>query len=676
VQSAPEICATSARLLESATVHTSSSNRRAARHLAAAGAFVLVAILWTFPLVGHLSTHLPGSAAGDNVTFLWNFWWMRAALGSSAPFFHTTHLFAPVGTDLTLHTHTALPAFAGATLFGSLPVITALNVTILASVFLNGFCAYLLGWRITRDHGAGIVAGLVFAGSPFIAAHLHGHFNLTTAWTIPLFALAVSEAITRGSARWGVAAGLLLGATAYIDYYFVVYETVLAACLFAFEARAWSVGRAEITARSRRWARIVGVVLLLEATTIAVIAITGGFTIGLGAARLSMRSLFNPLQAFWILLAAWLWLRFRPRIHAGPNPGFHAGGAVWAVLLLAAVFVLIAAPLLWNGAALMARGEYVSQRYFWRSAPKGIDLATLVLGNPFQGLWGGPIQDLYRAMGIDALESSGWLGIAPLGLMVWAIARGWREPAVGRWSAIGAVFFVWALGPHLMAFGHNTGLILPQALFRYVPILSNARVPGRSLVLVFLALALLTAWALAEWRRRSRHPTLVLGAAALAIAIDFLPAPFPLTALPPAAIYDTLRDRPERGALCELPMGLRDGLGSRGALDDRVLFYQTVHGRPLTGGFVARLSPAIIAAYEADPLLSSLLRLSGDPNATVDAVLPDRRLAGTLLQKNGIAFVMLNRATAPPVLIDYVEHTMPLTLIAQENERALFLVDR
>jgi hypothetical protein len=167
-----------------------SEQRQTLRHLAVAAGFAVLAVAWSFPLAFHLSTHLPGAAVGDNVVFLWNFWWMRTALASGADFFHTTYLFAPAGADLTLHTHTALPAFAGATVLRSLPLVTALNVTTLAGLALNGFCAYMLAWRVTRDRAAAMLAGAIFGCSPYIAAHLNGHFNLTMAWTIPLFALA------------------------------------------------------------------------------------------------------------------------------------------------------------------------------------------------------------------------------------------------------------------------------------------------------------------------------------------------------------------------------------------------------------------------------------------------------------------------------------------------------
>src|SRR5215213_1443956 len=135
-------------------------------HVAAAFAMAALALAWSFPLAAVIPTHLAGGGFSDNANFLWNFWWMREALGSGERFFSTPYLFAPYGTDLTLHTHTALNAFAGATLFGGVSPLAALNSTILLSLFLNGFCAYLLAWRITRDTSAALIAGLVFGGSP------------------------------------------------------------------------------------------------------------------------------------------------------------------------------------------------------------------------------------------------------------------------------------------------------------------------------------------------------------------------------------------------------------------------------------------------------------------------------------------------------------------------------
>jgi hypothetical protein len=652
-------------------------------HIGAGAVFAFMALVWSYPLAFHLATHLPGPGAGDNIDFLWNFWWMRTALGSRLDVFSTPYLFAPSGMDLTLHTHTALPAFVGATMLRGVSIVTAQNLTILATLFLNGYCAFVLAWRLTRDHGAALLAGIVFSGSPYVAAHLNGHFNLIAAWTIPLFVLAASKAVVSTTPGAAIVAGLILGVTAYIDYYYVVYEAVLLLCLVAFAAAQWTMVVRGMSAGTRRRLAVVGALILLDLAILAAIAITGGFETRIGPLRISARDTFNPLQAFWILVAIFLWLRTRPSIEIRPSDERTARCVIRAVLIVAGVFLLAAAPLVWKGAALFLRGAYVSPPLFWRSSSKGVDLATLVLGNPFQGLWGKDVQSLYGRLGIEVIESTGWLGIVPLllaGSTVRRLLRGdWRgTPAshvIRQWTIIGVAFFIWSLGPHLMAFGINTGMPLPQALLRYLPIVSNARVPGRAIVVSYLALAVLGAIAMAEWRRGSRRPLLILVVASLAVTVDFLPAPFPLVSLDRPPIYQILRDRPEPGAVCELPFGIRDGFGERGSFDDRVLFYQTIHQHALVGGFVGRMPRAIAAKYENDPLLSALLRLSSRHGARHPMQsLPGPELAANRLRENGIAFVVLNRETASPALTEYAERVLPLRLLVTNGDRSLYVV--
>ena len=639
------------------------------KHSAAALCFVALVIVWSFPLASNLATHLPGDA-GDNLSFLWNAWWARTAFAAGLDPFYTPYLFAPVGVDLTLHTHTALPAAVAATLLGSLPLITAENLTIIAGLALNGIAAYLLAWRITTDGGAALAAGTIFAGSPFVSAHLHGHFNLTMAWPIPLFA-AILMTARRDGRGWPILAGLVMGLTAYIDYYFVVYQIVLFLCLAVLIGRDWSITWRGPHPRWRPFGALLAVLLATDLAMIAAIAVTGGFRVNVAGIAVSAQSLFNPLQLFWILLAAWLYVRLRPRLVIEPTGSRPRWWPAFAIA--AAVFVVVAAPILWHAAGLVARGEYVTQKYFWRSGPSGVDVASLLLGNPFHGLWGDPIERAYRSFDIHTIESIGWLGIAPMALAIVALRRDWRaDPSVKVWAAIGLVFFVWALGPHLMVFGVNTGVILPEALIRYLPVVGNARVPGRAMVVTYLALSVLVAIALARWRGRSRQA--VMAVAIVAIAVDFIPAPFTLVGLDRPAIYETLRARPEPGAVCELPLGIRDGFGSRGLLDHRVLAYQAIHGRPITGGFVARLPPRVSSFYENDALLGALLDLSTDGESETGRPLPSADAALERLRAHRITFIVLNRRLAPAKLARYVESVLPLSVIAQDEERTLYVV--
>jgi hypothetical protein len=641
------------------------------RHLAAAGSFVILAIIWTLPLSLYLSTHLPGAALGDNAVFLWNFWWMRTALASKADFFHTAYLFAPAGTDLTLHTHTALPAFAGATVLGSVPLIMALNITTLASLALNGICSYALAWRVTHDRAGALVAGIIFGCSPFIAAHLMGHFNLTAAWTIPLFALACINGIRSGSPPWAIVAGVTLAAMAYTDYYYVVYAAAFAVCVFLWETRTWTCTFAG-TAPARWLLITVGALIVIDIGAIAAILVSGGFSWSIGSTTISAHDLFNPMQALGVLAVVAIWAFLRPSVRAVANQAAVHRGRVAAAMTIA-TFALLAAPILWKFGRLFLNGDYVTQQYYWRSAPAGIDAATLVLGNPFHGLWGAPIRDVYARLGIDAVESGAWLGAVAAILAIHAIRR--RRPAdraVAFWAVVAGTFFIWSLGSHLHIAGWNTGLLTPAALLQFVPLVSNARMPGRAMVMVYLALAMLSALAISEYHGRHRTPATAALVVFLALA-ELWAAPLSIVRVDCPSIYLTLRDRSERGALVELPLGFGDGLESVTPVDNRLMLAcQTVHEHPLVGGFVARLSPRVLAAYRSDPLLAGWLRLSG-ARGFEDIPLPDGEVAADRLRADGIRFIMVNRTTASSTLQQYVEHQLAVTKIAERDDRVLYV---
>ena len=207
-------------------------NRRPiALHLLPLLLFAALSLVWTWPLALRFRDHIPG-LPGDNYSFLWNLWWMRKAL--SAPeldFFRSPYLLSPFGVDLVNHPHTALQAYISATLLAAWSVIEAENLYIIASVFLNAVCAYALAFDIVRDRRAALFAGVAFGGSPYVAAHLLGHFDLLTAWVIPLFALCLRRSLHTGRIGPAIGSGLCVAVAAYTAYYHVVYLAIFAAAL-------------------------------------------------------------------------------------------------------------------------------------------------------------------------------------------------------------------------------------------------------------------------------------------------------------------------------------------------------------------------------------------------------------------------------------------------------------
>ena len=207
-----------------ARIHLPMSLRR---HAIALLTLAAITALWLRPVLSRFSTAIPGAGAGDNVTFVWNLWWMRYVLHHPGySFFSTPFLFYPFGADLTLHTHTALPAFVAA-VAGPSSIVASQNLLIVLHIYLNFVCSYALGYRTTGRVSSALVAAVVFGASSFVGAHLMGHFNLIAAWIVPLVCLLAWGANERMSLIRAGLAGVAVAAAAYADYYLFVYTVVL-----------------------------------------------------------------------------------------------------------------------------------------------------------------------------------------------------------------------------------------------------------------------------------------------------------------------------------------------------------------------------------------------------------------------------------------------------------------
>jgi len=595
--------------------------------------FVALALWLTFPLVLTPHSHVVGGGPGDNLCFLWNTWWFRRQLLEQASLgFWSDAIFAPQGTSLVLHTHTFLQAAISAVVLPWARATVAHNVMLLIGLAANGWAVYALCFHYSRRVVASLAGGLTFAWCAYVSVHLLGHVNLVHAWVIALFALALGRFMERPSTRRAVMVGGALAAAAYSDYYHALYCVIF--LLITLLSSSLTLG---FTRRHGAWRRAALTSLTLAAVLTlcgVVVAASGGTEVTLGSIRISIRSTRNIVAAVGLLLLAaasmryavqrsWVWRVGTPR---PSRQQWLAGAAIAGVLL---------APLAYSAVELFLRGDYVSPRELWRSSPSGIDASTLVLGPPGHLVSGHWTQDAYERFGIDVIEQSGWLGVLPVLATCLAVRYARHRPDVRLWLLTAATFFVLSLGPFLRVCGADTGLPLPYALLRHVPIFSNARMPGRAIVMVQLAVAVMTAIVLA----RLRTSNAVAGAWTLALLVETLPTPTPLYLLPiPDAVDVALRDATERGAVLEVPTGLRDSFGERGHLDHRLLAHQLVHERPVVGGFVARLSPSIINRYAHSHVLSSALEISSSG--------PQQQLGlftAAEARSEGLAYLVVNR---------------------------------
>jgi hypothetical protein len=628
--------------------------------------------VWTWPLVLHFRDHIPGRP-GDNFSFLWNLWWMRKALAApEVSFFRSVYLFSPFGVDLVNHPHTALQGLISATLLAKLSIVEAENLYIVVSLFLNTACAYALAFDITRIRRLAVLAGVAFGGSPYVAAHLFGHFDLLTAWVIPLFALFFRRALIEGKVIPAVVAGLCVAVAAYSAYYYVVYIALFA---IVYTVAWWNVChvRAERRgdpAKGFSLRLIIVGLMALDLFLMIWIGLTGGTTIAVGSINISARSLQNPMLALWILAIVWVVNRRRIEIKVERPPADAFWRGIQALMIVAATFAICCLTLIIHAFRIVMLGRYVTQTYFWRSAPRGVDTLSPLMGNPFHPITGGLSSHRYVMHGLDRIEAVGWLGVVPI--IVLLAGRGaWLDgDEARRWKAVFVAFAIFALGPFLMFGGYALGLPLPQALARFIPLIENARMPGRAMVCVYLALGVLMTLRLATLETRpSRSSRLGVPAVQWALvallAFDYLNAPIPLTALDRPVVYDRLASVDDNGGVIEVPFGIGDGL-SQGIGDQnrRILYYATIHGHPLVGGYIGRMPPGYVAAYEAMPIVGNLLRLSNGETATEESA----------AQMLPFRYLVLDTRTASPELIQYVKSALDMDLIASGDGKELYAV--
>ena len=627
---------------------------------------------WLFPVLSDLSSVIPGAGAGDNVTFVWNVWWMRYVLHHTGQtFFFTPFLFHPIGADLTLHTHTALPALIGA--LWSSP-IAGQNAVIAIHLYLNFVCSYALAHRLTGRIVPSAAAAMIFGTATFVSAHLNGHFNLIAVWTLPLVCLLTLHAVENRSWVGAVLVAVTLAATAYTDYYLFVYASVLVVLLWIVPAIDVTIRAPAFTPRRRRVLVAVASLAAIDALIIAAILLIPADRLDVGPIRISVRSVRNPITAAWILVLVAGAVAISARLRVNLQWSLLLPTRRLAIVVTSLTVVLLT-PLLIHAAAMWRTGTYVSQAYFWRSGPAGVDVATFFLGSPFHVAWGDHVRGLYTRFQIDLIESSSWMPLSALTLIAAAIAFRREARSLAPWLFTGAIFTVWALGPWLTAFGHQTPLILPAMFVRFVPIVANARMPGRAIVVVYLVGAVLAGIGLDRLLARGRSARTVAWCLVVMLTIECIPSRPPRYVPDIPEKYSALLNGRPSGAVCELPMGLRDGFGEFGSFDAAVLLHQMIHERPIVGGFIARLPPSLVANYSAMPVIGTLLRLSsGGKLSEEPAILPPHEATSALIAA-GIAFVVLDTRRASSDLNRFVQSGIALRRIGEEGGRVFYEVE-
>jgi hypothetical protein len=225
------------------------------------------------------------------------------------------------------------------------------------------------------------------------------------------------------------------------------------------------------------------------------------------------------------------------------------------------------------------------------------------------------------------VEAAAYLGLLPLVCVGVCIAPWRKRPRELDFAlASGAVALVLSLGPYPRVFDRLLDVPLPYALLeRLVPQLRIGGCVNRLHLLVFLPLALATAFALDRLAARVRRPSALYVMVALLISIEYAPmdpgvSTWPLT--PPDPALKALSDSGIPGGVLDIDLG------------QDALVRQLQHQRPITFGWLARRPRMLFEARAADPVLGPLL----DPSQR-QSLLPSE-VALHLKRRWNVAFVV------------------------------------
>jgi len=500
--------------------------------------YLLLTLLFTWPLALHFGDRTPGFMLEDRDQNLWNLWWVSKSLTGLHNPYQSSFIYWPDGVSLlfhTLHPFNGLLAVVLLPLFG---VIVTYNLIVVISFVLTGYAVYMLAHYLlqmikqtaqpsspTLQVMVAFVAGAAFSFAPFHLSQMRGIMQWVSMEWLPFYLYFLLRALpplpgpassppsqgrNTSALRYGLLAAISLLCTALVDWYQVMYALIFTGLYLLY-----------LLACGRGW------------------------------------------LGWWTVL-----------------------GRAAAVLLPVGVLLLpILVPMLreLQTASYMRPDPDEARRY-------SADLLSFLLPmrqHPLLGGFSFAVRDkwpLYAATNqYEVYLGFTVLLLAGAGLFV-------RRARPFNWllGGLAILCLSLALGPVLQVNGVSiVGLPMPYNLFSKLPFASISRSPDRFSVLVNLSLSLLLALGL--WSivgplvlNRLRFAYGVCGLALILLVAEFSPAPYPLAAAPVPPWYSTLAKEAGDFAILELPK--QDGYWGGG----QRMRFQTTHGKRIFGGYISR----------------------------------------------------------------------------------------
>ena len=209
--------------------------------------FIALAIINSHPLALDPASTI--GRHGDAFFSVWRLAWIAHQLRTDPVHLFDGNIFHPERGTLAYSDAILLPAVVVAPLnWAGVNTVALYNLTLLSAFVLSALAAYLLVRHLTQSSAAGLLAGVIFAFSPYRFDHFD-HLEMQFAFWIPLAVLAWHRAVARERRRdylkvAALAAGQILSCIYYGVFLLTWLAVVTLVWFFRTPSRALKAGAA------------------------------------------------------------------------------------------------------------------------------------------------------------------------------------------------------------------------------------------------------------------------------------------------------------------------------------------------------------------------------------------------------------------------------------------------
>jgi len=197
------------------------------------------------------------------------------------------------------------------------------------------------------------------------------------------------------------------------------------------------------------------------------------------------------------------------------------------------------------------------------------------------------------------------------------------------WFLSAFLFFLFSLGPHPHIGGRVFDTIpLPYLILdRTVPLFSASGVPSRFIAMLNLCILVLAAYSLDLITRKTKIRPILFAILSAVMLFEYLDFPFTTYAYPVPSFYRRIAEDRGSYALMDLTGGACN------------LYYQTIHQKPIVGGYTSRISDDRIAFLENTPVINALYY---DMKLIVPEGIDAPAIARDILEKYNVRYVIID----------------------------------